>query len=327
MRLLAVLALAMLVPLSLRAECVGQNLIAALPADQRAALQAAANATPFAQGNLWTASKGSASVTLVGTFHLDDPRHDAIVDRLTPLLDAAAALMVEAGPDEEAALLAHVAKHPELLINQSGPTLPEALPEADWLRLSDALRARSIPPFMAAKMQPWYVSTLLAVPACQFAQATTQNGLDRRLMALAKAGDKPILSLEPFDTIFTIFDGLAAPDQLALLVQTLDAVASDDDMAITLSDSYFAGESRLYWEFSRLQLQTTSGLSEAEAARQLALIDDAMLIRRNRPWIARITAEAARGPLVVAFGALHLSGKDGVLNLLAQDGWTIAPLP
>ena len=30
------------------------------------------------------------------------------------------------------------------------------------------------------------------------------------------------------------------------------------------------------------------------------------------------------GPLVVvAFGALHLSGEDGVLNLLAQNGWAI----
>ena len=126
-------------------------------------------------------------ITLIGTFHLDDPRHDAIIDRLTPLVHAATALMVEAGPEEEAALMAHVGKHPELLINEAGPTLPEALPEADWLRLSDALRARSIPPFFAAKMQPWYVSTLLAVPACQFAQTAAQNGLDRRLMALAKA--------------------------------------------------------------------------------------------------------------------------------------------
>jgi uncharacterized protein YbaP (TraB family) len=39
-----------------------------------------------------------------------------------------------------------------------------------------------------------------------------------------------------------------------------------------------------------------------------------------------IEEAASAGPLVVAFGALHLSGEDGVLNLLAKSGWTIEPL-
>ena len=325
MRLLFALTF-LLAPLTVQAECTGQNLITALPPDQLAALQTAADAAPFARGNLWHATKADQSITLVGTFHLDDPRHDATVARLTAHLQAATTLLVEAGPAEEAALKAHVAAHPERLINQTGPTLPEALTQADWLRLAQALRARGIPPFFAAKLQPWYVATLLAVPACQFAEGLAMNGLDRRLIAAAEARGLTITALEPYDTIFSIFDSFAAPDQLAMLVQSLDAGATGDDMAITLADSYFAGESRLFWEFSKLQLQTLSGLTASEAASEFALVDAALVSRRNHAWTPRITAAAANGPLVVAFGALHLPGEGGVLNLLALQGWTVTPL-
>ncbi len=72
---------------------------------------------------------------------------------------------------------------------------------------------------------------------------------------------------------------------------------------------------------------TTPGITPAEAERQFALVDAALINRRNVAWIPVIEAAAAKGPIVVGFGALHLSGEQGVLNLLAQDGWTVEPLP
>ncbi len=103
MRIAALLSLALLVASPLRAECVGQNLIADLPADQRAAIMAATAAVPYPAGNLWQATRDGQQITLVGTFHLDDPRHAATLNALTPTLLAAKTLLVEAGPQEEAA--------------------------------------------------------------------------------------------------------------------------------------------------------------------------------------------------------------------------------
>ena len=326
MRFAALFAFTVLFAAPVTATCVGQNLITALPSDQRAALQAAADAVPFAKGNLWQATKDGQTITLVGTYHLDDPRHASTITRLSGPMAAAKTLLVEAGPEEEAALKAHIARHPERLINATGPTLPEALTKADWLRLAKAMRARGVPPVFAAKMQPWYISSVLAIPPCQFADTTTGLGLDRRLIAMAADRNVPVASLEPYDTIFGIFDSFSAKDQLTMLVQTLDAGAVGDDMAITISDSYFSGENRLFWEFARLQLMSLSGASEAEADRQTLLIEEALINRRNRAWLPVISVAAAEGPLVVAFGALHLSGEQGVLNLLAMEGWTVLPL-
>lgn len=327
MRLLVSLLVALFLPLAALAECVGQNLIDALPADQTAAIRAAADAVPFAHGNFWTAERDGQKITLAGTLHIDDPRHEAATQWLIPEILGTSALLVEAGPEEEKALLAYIAAHPERMIIQTGPTLPEALPEAQWQRLSGALRARGIPPFMAAKLQPWYVASILAIPACQLSLGAAMNGLDRRLTDAATAGGIQVQALEPFDTIFGIFDSFTQADQMAMLVQTLADVDGNDDMAVTLSDSYFAGENRLFWEFSKLHLLNVPGLSPQELQREFDLMETALITRRNATWIAPIEAAAAKGPVVVAFGALHLPGDKGVLNLLAQNGWTISPLP
>jgi uncharacterized protein len=52
-----------------------------------------------------------------------------------------------------------------------------------------------------------------------------------------------------------------------------------------------------------------------------------MMTDRNRAWIPVIEAAAKQGPILVAFGALHLSGKTGVLRLLEQDGYSITRQP
>ncbi|MEO8243719.1 MAG: TraB/GumN family protein [bacterium] len=327
MRCFITLALACMAPLVAQAECVGENLIASLPPAQLAPLRAATDATPFAKGNLWHATRAGQDITLVGTFHLDDPRHVATMTALTPALSQAKALLVEAGPAEETALKAQVADHPERLVNRTGPTLPEVLSDRDWARLSDALRARGIPPFFAAKLQPWYLTAVLAVPACQFDPTEIPNGLDRRLMAYAADHDLAVQALEPFDTIFKIFDSFSPKDQVLMLTQTLDASDQDAAMAVTLSDSYFAGDSRLFWEFSKWQVMISPNTAPEEAKRQFDLVDAALVNRRNVTWIPVIEAAAAQGPIVVAFGALHLSGEQGVLNLLKRDGWKIEPLP
>ena len=324
MRFLAV-TFAIFLPVLAEAECAGRNLIAALPPAERAALQAAADAVPYAKGNLWHATKGPMHVTLIGTYHMDDPRHAATLAAITPDLTAAKALLVEAGPQEEAAMQADLAANPARLIND-GATLPETLTLADWTRLSAALTERGIPPFLAAKLQPWYVATLLAVPTCQFGAMATVQGLDHRLITFATAHGLPVMALEPYDTVFALLDAVSATDQTDMLIETLATTGPmEQDMLITLADSYFAGDHRLFWEFSRHQALDLPGADSARIARQFALVEDLLMTRRNRAWLPVIEAQAAKGQLVVAFGALHLPGETGVLNLLSQNGWRISP--
>ena len=89
-----------------RADCQGVNLIDSLPEAERRALFDAADAVPYPRGNFWRATRGDDVLHLIGTYHLDDPRHTATMARITPLIDSAATVLVEGGPQEEAAMLA-----------------------------------------------------------------------------------------------------------------------------------------------------------------------------------------------------------------------------
>ena len=103
-------------------SCQGQNLIAALPPAELAALQAKADG-PYDHGNFWQARKDGQLITIVGTYHMSDPRFDAVLADLAPYLAQAKALLVEAGPAEQAALQSAVSHDPSLMYLTKGPKL------------------------------------------------------------------------------------------------------------------------------------------------------------------------------------------------------------
>ncbi|MFB2593888.1 TraB/GumN family protein [Paracoccus sp. p4-l81] len=307
--------------------CQGQNLIEAMPADQREAMIAAAHAVPYPQGLIYSAEKDGRQVTLIGTYHLHDPRHQALIDKITPRLDEAHALMVEAGPEEEAQLRNALALDPSLAFITTGPTLPEILDESDWQRLRAAAEARGMLAPVAAKMKPWMVTVTLALSPCMMRDMQNgQRGLDHRIIDMATERDLPIRALEPYDTVFSIFRDMPAEDEKAMILTALSTEAHAEDYAVTLADAYFQAEPWLIWEFGLVDAKANSGLTEAEVTRQMTMLEDRMMTSRNRAWLPRIADAAAEGPVVVAVGALHLGGHDGLLDLLARDGWHLTRL-
>lgn len=310
------------------AECAGVNLTSQMMPAELALVQAKADAVPFPEGNFWTATRDGQQVTLVGTYHLDDPRHEAILKALGPKLAGAGVLLVEAGPKEEAALLKAMEDDPSLMFITEGPTLIERLPRDTWRRLSQALEARGIPVFMASKLQPWYATVVLAIPPCHIeageGQPDAPQGLDGQLIRRAEAIGLPVGALESHEAIFRIFDALSDEQSLAMIESTLAMEGQSEDFAVTLSDLYFAGESRLIWELNRFFAYKQPGYSREQVDQEMAVMEELMMVRRNRAWIPVIERFAAgEKPVIAAFGALHLSGEAGVLNLLQQAGWEI----
>lgn len=327
-RLLAPL-LFCLMPALAAADCRGVNVFDTLPPSEQAAIRAATDAAPFARGLLWQATRGTERITLLGTYHFDDPRHDPVMARVSPMLDTATTLLVEAGPAEEAALKADLAKDPALIVAQSGPTLPEALTAEEWALLSQALKARGMPPFMAAKMRPWYIMMLLSVPPCAMADqaALAAKGLDQRVIARATSQGIAVKALEPHDTVLRLFGAMSQTDQLGLIRSALATEADAEDYSATLADSYFAEDARLIWEFGRHVALQTPGYTPEQVARDFDGMEATLMTARNRAWIPVLEQAAASGPVFAAFGALHLSGETGVLALLQAQGFTLERLP
>lgn len=306
------------------ADCIGQNLLSQMPADQRAALENAAAQVPFHEGNFWTATRADQIITLAGTYHLEDPRHAASMVALAPSISAAQTVLVEAGPDDETALKDLLARNPSVMI-LTDTTLPEVMDPTEWARLSEALLQRGIPPFLAAKFQPWYISMMLAIPACSMPIGTGE-GLDGMVIKAAMERGIPVRALEPFDTVLSIFDKLTRDEQIAMIRSALALEDRAADYTVTLADSYFEGQSRLMWELMRAETLALPGYTPQMVAAEFAAMEEAMILSRNRAWIGVLEEAAAKGPAFAAFGALHLPGAEGVAALLQARGWTLSPL-
>lgn len=310
-----------------QAACKGLDLIAALPGPERAALESRADSAPFARGNLWTARRGAQVLHLAGTYHLPDPRHDETLALLLPVLGDLRRLLVEATPEEEARLKAEVARRPGFMVITDGPLLSEQLSEAEWAKLAHEAELRGIPPVMAARLRPWYMAVMLGMAPCAAEELREgERGLDHLLMAEAERRALPLEALEPYDTLFSIFGKLSADDETAMVRAGLATAERPEDMTVTLANAYFAGQSRLIWEFSRDQMAAQPGLDPHEAARQFALMEEVLVSERNRRWLPVLLRAAESGPALAAFGALHLPGEEGVLRLLEREGFVITPL-
>lgn len=328
-------ALALLLsPLPVTAsECQGRNLFDTMPPGQRAEIEAAVAGVPHHRGLLWRASKGDQVMTLVGTYHFGDPRHDAMLARLEPVIADAAVLLVEAGPEEERKLTEALSADPTLMVDPTGPTLPERLDDPDWAALSAAMAERGTPAVITSRLRPWYVAMMLGISPCMMRQMAEggADGLDHRLVERAEALDLPVRALEPWDTVFTLFNHLTPAQEIEMIRAALPAAAHADDYAVTLTEAYFAGDVWAIWEFGRFDAYRNSGLTRDQVDAQMRLAKEQLMDRRNRAWIAPLTqaaqdaAQQGKG-IVAGFGALHLPGDQGVLRLLERDGWVIERL-
>lgn len=309
------------------AECGGTDLIAALPTDDRAALRAEAAEHAYSEGLLWQAKKDGRVIHLVGTMHVHDPRHDATMSRVEPWLDDAEHIFLELGDGDEARLQRMVAEQPELAFITEGPTLPDLLGEEDWNRLRAALSERGVPGFLAAKMKPWMAMANLAITSCDLENLKSGlRGLDAMIIEAAAEAGKPAEALEPLDTALKLFAAFTQEEQLDMLRLGLAQQAKDSaDQAATLTEAYFREEIQLIWEFSLRQMRAQPGLTPEDLASQIDRFETVMVTARNTAWMDPILA--ADGPTLVAVGAMHLPGEQGLLRQLERAGYAITRLP
>ena len=323
-RLFFVLA-ALLIPAVGAAQCAGPSFLGQMSDEDRAELTALAEATPYGTGLMWEATRNGKRLTIIGTMHLPDPRHAALLDRVAPLWETADVLLVEATYEDQAAMQAFMASDPSVMVITEGPTLPERLDPDVWAAIAQAAADRNVPGFMAAKMQPWFLTMTLSVPPCAMAAlASAQTGLDGMLMNEASARDILVASLEPWQSMFALLSSGTFDEQIAALEMSLLDVPTHEAITVALKDLYFAETTAQVWHITQFTRDLIPDMDDATFEAQLAELEKALLVDRNADWIPVITeATAANDHVVAAFGAAHLIKDTGVLALLEADGWTI----
>ena len=305
--------------------CTGENLLAALERDdpeKLAAIRAEAAGVVNGKGVLWRIGKdGVAPSYLFGTMHMADPRVVALGTKARQAFDASSTVVIETTEVlDQAKVMAAMLANPELTMFTDGTTLLSLVPESERAALEAALTERGIPPASVAKMKPWMISAMVALPACEHARkAAGAPVLDAQLAADGEVAGKALGGLE------TIADQLGAMASLPMafhirgLIDTLKLGETIDDVIETMVVLYLSGDTGMFWPFFRAALPAGG---DADAA-GFSAFEETMVTARNRTMAERAAPFIDAGGAFIAVGALHLPGEEGVIELLREKGYRV----
>ena len=165
---------------------------------------------------------------------------------------------------------------------------------------------------MLNKMQPMLVSALVyqAILPCQSA-----DGIELNIMKFAHQYHKEIKGLETAAFQASVLDKIPYSSQAKELLYSIDSVQNTETETGEMIELYKEQDLDKLLEFS---LKTEGGTTSQ--------IQDVMINDRNKNWVEKFPDITKDKSILIAVGAGHLGGKDGLLNLLKQKGYNIRPL-
>lgn len=317
----------LLSPASAATKCHGQNLLPRLEADDPAAydrLVQEAKATPNGEGIFWRIEKaGTPPSYLLGTMHVTDPRVLAMPKGASDAYKAAGTVVIESDEiaDEKKASAALLAR-PDLTMFTDGRTIPGLLGKKDSAILAAGLKARGMSLAAVSRMKPWMIASFVALPACEMARK--QSGaafLDQQLAKDAIRDGKTLKGLETLLEQISALDSLPIEPQLAGLIEVVQLGDGIEDVIETMSQLYLAGQTGMIMPMMRAAVPEGQ---DGEAG--YADFEQRIIIDRNHRMAERAAPILDAGNAFVAVGALHLPGKEGLVELLRQEGFTVTPM-
>lgn len=304
------------------AACTGQDLSADLSEDVLQELEALAATDPYGSGNHWVARKDGQTIHVIGTLHLNDPRMTEIAERLAPVVQSADMLLLEVDAQAMTDYMSQAGSDMSGLMLTSGPTLIDIMGDDAWAAFSETLRAHQIPPMMAAKLRPWLLDIMMSVPPCLRGKENLDYGMDRRLEDIATEAGVPVGSLETLDELLELMNSRPLEQQVQDLLTSVSLYGQSLDMLATLSEGYFDQNIAFTMALMQHQVQEDADDDSVDWDAKWNTYFDTLLTQRNNRWMEQIAANHSP-TLVIAVGAAHLSGPDGVLVQLANRGFLV----
>jgi uncharacterized protein YbaP (TraB family) len=315
------------------AGCAGTDLLAQLKTTDPAAhagLFRRAHAVANGRGTFWRVSRpatidGAPPSYLFGTFHDTGIARRPLDPTVARALAAARLMLVELTEEEQARLQARVASDRDFVIDIKRTGLTGQLTAAERAVVERRLAERGVTLAIADQLRPWMLFSLLAVPQCMLREMQQgQPLLDSLLMSKAAEAGIPVAGLETYREALGGFAAIPADTMNEILLEGLRGLSDEEDFRRTSVGLYLSGEIAAIWEFSVHNTAETTGMARSrEIYAQFAA---ALLDTRNRAWMGVLVPQLEMGGVFAAFGALHLPGEAGVIELLRARGFEVTRL-
>ncbi len=265
------------------------------------------------QGRLFKVTAAGVTPSYVfGTMHSTDPDVLKLPAPVAHAFAASGRLILEMvfTPDVETRMS-------EAMRLKGGRTLAKIVGPEIYGKLVKRAAVYGLPAQQMNGLQPWAASMIFSVPVAELnREAAGKLALDRALQQQANARGIPVYGLESLKEQIATFSDSSERDQIDNLRLTLDLNPEIDSAFAEMKKTYLAGD------LSALHSMVKSMFSAKDAHLERQFDKD-FIEKRNKRMANRLARYIKHGGAFVAIGALHLSGKDGVLHLLEIRGYTV----
>lgn len=272
----------------------------------------------FAQTNslLWeiTAPETEQKSYVFGTIHIIPESYFNISDSLLYCIDIAEEIYLEIELDQIYDFV-NISEFMNELFMPNGTLLSQLLSEEEFKLVRSKMEDINIPLLLYNKIKPMFLSFLIeASDSGNINSDETQKmvSYDMEINKIAKSNKKPVKGLETMAFQIKLFDCISLEDQAQYLLKAIEAEKIQGD------------QKDLFEIYHKQDLKELVQLLDvADSPEQL---NNIILDKRNQNWIEQIKETSNHKTCLYAFGAAHLVGEKGILNLLKENGYTVRPI-
>jgi uncharacterized protein YbaP (TraB family) len=283
------------------------------PAQTPTAATVRASSPEASHPALWVVKGPHSVVYLFGSVHVLNKERAW----RTPQLDAAVAssqtLWLEVtGTDDPKAVQPIIM---ELGIDAAHP-LSTKLSKEQLAKLDTEAKSFNMNEAMMEPMRPWFASITLGLAPLMQAGVDTNSGVESILTAEFNKNKRPVQGFETIAQQFHFFADLPAKTELDYLNLSIDDFAKGPELFKQLVDAWYKGDQ-----------EALDHLFDNEWRSKYPEIYQVLIAKRNLYFAQRIEELVkGEGTSFVAIGAGHYVGTDGIIALLAKDGFQVQKL-
>ena len=304
-------------------QCSGKDMLAEMAATDPAMHQRVvdeASKLENTEAILWKVEKAGVEPSyLFGTIHISDTRVTKLPEKAKAAFDQAKTVALEVVGTSQAAVAEAMGKSPQLMAYTDGQTLDAQITPEEFAKVQGLVSKAGMPGEAAKVLKPWLINMLLSFSDCQKQQmAAGIEALDTQLEKAAIARGATVVGLETAQGQLEAMASVPNDQQIQLLKSGLVYADRTDDMIETLVQMYLKRNTGATMAFQKaLNEKTGQPPSALEGFTKILLVD------RNATMRDAAKPLFDKGNAFVAVGALHLSGKTGLVALLRDAGFTV----
>lgn len=256
----------------------------------------------------WVVKGPHATVYLFGSVHLLNKDRAWRTPQFDAALASSQALWLEVtGADDPKAVQSIIM---ELGIDAAHP-LSTKLSKEQLAKLDIEAKSFNMNEAMMDPMRPWFASMTLGLAPLMQAGVNTNSGVESILTAEFNKNKRPVQGFETIAQQFHFFADLPGKTELDYLNLAIDDFARGPELFKQLVDAWYKGDQ-----------EGLDHLFDDEMRSKCPEIYQVLIAKRNLYFAQRIEELVkGEGTSFVAIGAGHYVGTDGIIALLAKDGF------